>query len=92
MLGKITDSTLSLSRQGNYVLESDELLETVRPEFDLVLCLSITKWIHLNWGDAGLKRFFKRIFYNLRPGGRLVLEPQAWPSYNKRRKLTVSPE
>ncbi|XP_063873836.1 7SK snRNA methylphosphate capping enzyme-like isoform X3 [Scylla paramamosain] len=73
---------------GNYVLESDELLETVRPEFDLVLCLSITKWIHLNWGDAGLKRFFRRIFYNLRPGGRLVLEPQAWPSYNKRRKLT----
>ncbi|MPC27082.1 7SK snRNA methylphosphate capping enzyme [Portunus trituberculatus] len=75
---------------GNYVLESDELLETVRPEFDLVLCLSITKWIHLNWGDAGLKRFFRRIFYNLRPGGRLVLEPQAWPSYNKRRKLTNS--
>ncbi|KAG0705551.1 7SK snRNA methylphosphate capping enzyme [Chionoecetes opilio] len=73
---------------GNYVLESDELLETVRPEFDLVLCLSITKWIHLNWGDAGLKRFFRRIFHNLRPGGRLVLEPQAWPSYNKRRKLT----
>ena len=72
------------------MLESDELLETVRPEFDLVLCLSITKWIHLNWGDAGLKRFFRRIFHNLRPGGRLVLEPQAWPSYNKRRKLTVS--
>ncbi|XP_064109213.1 7SK snRNA methylphosphate capping enzyme-like isoform X2 [Macrobrachium nipponense] len=73
----------------NYVLESDELLETVRPEFDVVICFSITKWIHLNWGDAGLKRFFRRIFYNLNPGGRLILEPQAWPSYNKRRKLTM---
>lgn len=72
----------------NYVLESDELLETVRPEFDLILCLSVTKWIHLNWGDSGLKRFFRRIFYNLKPGGRLVLEPQGWPSYSKRRKLT----
>lgn len=72
----------------NYVLESDELLETVRPEFDIILCLSITKWVHLNWGDSGLKRFFRRIFYNLKPGGRLILEPQGWPSYNKRRKLT----
>ncbi|KAK3873347.1 hypothetical protein Pcinc_021635 [Petrolisthes cinctipes] len=72
----------------NYVLESDELLETVRPEFDMILCLSITKWIHLNWGDSGLKRFFRRCFYNLKPGGRLIMEPQAWPSYNKRRKLT----
>lgn len=76
--------------QANYVLESDELLETVRPEFDIILCLSITKWIHLNWGDSGLKRFFRRIYHNLKPGGRLVLEPQGWPSYNKRRKLTVS--
>lgn len=76
--------------QANYVLESDELLETVRPEFDLILCLSVTKWIHLNWGDSGLKRFFRRIFHNLKPGGRLVLEPQGWPSYSKRRKLTVS--
>ncbi|XP_068202294.1 7SK snRNA methylphosphate capping enzyme-like isoform X1 [Palaemon carinicauda] len=73
----------------NYVLESDELLETVRPEFDVIICFSITKWIHLNWGDAGLKRFFRRIFYNLNPGGRFILEPQAWPSYNKRRKLTM---
>ncbi|XP_069169157.1 LOW QUALITY PROTEIN: 7SK snRNA methylphosphate capping enzyme [Procambarus clarkii] len=72
----------------NYVLESDELLETVRPEFDMILCLSITKWVHLNWGDSGLKRFFRRIFHNLKPGGRLILEPQGWPSYNKRRKLT----
>ncbi|KAK7065375.1 hypothetical protein SK128_002908 [Halocaridina rubra] len=73
----------------NYVLESNELLETVRPEFDVIMCLSITKWVHLNWGDSGLKRFFRRIFYNLRPGGRLVLEPQGWPSYNKRKKLTM---
>jgi len=37
---------------------------------------SITKWVHLNNGDAGLKRFFRRIFRQLRPGGRLLLEPQ----------------
>ena len=75
--------------QANFVLESDALLDTVKPEFDTVLCLSITKWIHLNFGDAGLRRFFRRAFLSLRPGGRLLLEPQPWASYGKKKKLTV---
>jgi 7SK snRNA methylphosphate capping enzyme len=44
---------------------------------------SVTKWIHLHGGDAGLKAFFRRIFDTLRPGGTLVLEPQEWSSYSK---------
>ncbi|XP_076359147.1 LOW QUALITY PROTEIN: putative RNA methyltransferase Y17G7B.18 [Tachypleus tridentatus] len=51
--------------QGNYVLESDELLEAQQPEFDCILCLSLTKWIHLNWGDEGLKRVFQRMYAQL---------------------------
>lgn len=76
--------------QGNYVPESEEMLQMVQPEYDTILCLSVTKWVHLNWKDAGLKRFFRRIFAHLRPGGRLILEAQGWASYNKRKKLTVS--
>ena len=53
---------------GNYVLENDELLETIQPEFDVVVCFSTTKWIHLNFGDDGLKRAFKRMHAQLRPG------------------------
>ncbi|XP_077169908.1 7SK snRNA methylphosphate capping enzyme [Paroedura picta] len=74
--------------KGNYVLERDELLEAQKPEYDMILCLSLTKWVHLNWGDEGLKRLFKRLFRHLRPGGILLLEPQAWASYGKRKNLT----
>lgn len=80
----------SLPPQGNYVLERDELLEAQKPEYDVILCLSLTKWVHLNWGDEGLKRLFKRLYRHLRPGGLLLLEPQAWASYGKRKNLTVS--
>lgn len=72
----------------NYVLECDDFLEMVKPTFDVVLALSITKWVHLNWGDDGLKRFFKRAFRQLRWGGRFILEPQDLSSYAKRSKLT----
>ena len=50
------------------------------------MALSITKWIHLNWGDEGMKRFFKRIFCHLKPGGRFILETQTFESYYKRAK------
>jgi len=68
----------------NYVLEEDELLEFAQPEFDTILCLSTTKWIHLNFGDDGLKRAFKRMFAQLRQKGMLIIEPQALASYSKK--------
>ncbi|CAD6192269.1 unnamed protein product [Caenorhabditis auriculariae] len=75
-------------RKENYVFEQDEMIEMVEEEFDVILALSITKWIHLNWGDDGMRRFFKRAFKQLLPGGRLVIEPQPFDSYRKRSKMT----
>ncbi|XP_068638690.1 probable RNA methyltransferase At5g51130 isoform X2 [Aristolochia californica] len=57
-------------------------------QYDTILCLSVTKWIHLNWGDDGLITLFVKIWNLLRPGGTLVLEPQPWSSYKKNRLVS----
>merc|ERR1719312_21934 len=72
----------------NYVPETDQLLDTVQQEFDTILCLSTTKWIHLNFGDAGLKRAFKKMYAQLKQGGVLILEAQGFNTYAKRKKLS----
>lgn len=77
-------------RTVNYAITEESQMVSDSQQYDLILCLSLTKWIHLNFGDAGLKMTFRRMFNQLRPGGKLILEAQNWASYKKRKKLTVS--
>lgn len=72
-------------RHCNFMSKEGASQETL---YDTVLALSVTKWIHLNWGDEGIKRFFKKIYDHLRPGGHLILEPQPFSSYSKKKNLT----
>ncbi|KAJ7322928.1 Bicoid-interacting protein 3-domain-containing protein [Mycena albidolilacea] len=55
--------------------------------YDVVLAFSITKWIHLNGGDAALNTFFARVAAVLPPGGQFVVEPQAWETYRKAKRM-----
>lgn len=50
---------------------------------------SISKWIHLNSGDDGLTAFFRRVHAVLKPGGTFVLEPQAWDTYSKAKRMNL---
>lgn len=55
--------------------------------YDVVVAFSISKWIHLNDGDDGLTRFFRRVHSVLHDGGAFVLEPQEWDTYAKAKRM-----
>lgn len=51
--------------------------------FDVILALSVIKWIHLEHLDEGLLTFFRKCATALASGGYLVIELQPWESYEK---------
>jgi len=54
-----------------------------RRPFDLVCCYSITMWIHLHHGDAGLRSFLSR-WASLTQNQ--IVEPQPWSCYRNARE------
>ncbi|CAI9100403.1 OLC1v1037398C1 [Oldenlandia corymbosa var. corymbosa] len=56
--------------------------------YHTIVCLSVTKWIHLNWGDDGLITLFSKVWKLLQPGGVFIVEPQPWTSYSKNRLVS----
>jgi 7SK snRNA methylphosphate capping enzyme len=59
--------------------------------YDTILCLSVTKWVHLNSGDAGLHALLQKVHALLVLGGRFIVEPQPWRSYKAAVHKPVSP-
>lgn len=55
----------------------------VPPRFDASFCMSLTMWIHLNHGDAGLLGFLRRVHEVSRL---MVVEPQPWKCYQTARR------
>ncbi|GAA5978942.1 hypothetical protein JCM10908_002744 [Rhodotorula pacifica] len=48
-----------------------------------VTLFSITKWLHLHNGDAGMRRLFSSLFAFLPVGGVLIVEPQEYANYRR---------
>ena len=84
----------------SYFVEDFVARPTGRGQYDTVTCLSVTKWVQLAHGDAGVRTLFRKAHAMLRDdvaacGGRaefatgvLVLEPQPWRSYRRRARLS----
>ncbi|ETK84642.1 hypothetical protein F441_10588 [Phytophthora nicotianae CJ01A1] len=71
----------------NVVFKREDIVSDAHAgkDYDFITCFSVTKWIHLFHGDEGIKKVFAKIYELLAPGGRLILEPQPWKSYHKRK-------
>ncbi|KAF2801706.1 S-adenosyl-L-methionine-dependent methyltransferase [Mytilinidion resinicola] len=52
-------------------------------DWDVVLLLSVIKWVHLNTSDQVLIDLFMHLFTILKSGGYLVIEPQDWTNYKR---------
>lgn len=59
-------------------------MEDPSEKYDIIVCYSLTKWIHLNYGDAGVVKLFDKIKSWLSPRGLLILEIQKFKSYSKK--------
>jgi 7SK snRNA methylphosphate capping enzyme len=56
-------------------------------KYDIITCFSVTKWIHLNNGDEGIKNFFNKVYNTLENEGIFIYEPQPYKSYKKKQYL-----
>ena len=59
--------------------------------YDVILALSVVKWIHLQHLDEGLVKFFRKCKTSLASGGYLILEAQGWDSYLKAVRPNAAP-
>lgn len=57
-------------------------------KYDTIICLSTIKYVHLNFGDIGIKALFLKVYDQLEKGGLFILENQLWKSYKKSKNLS----
>ncbi|XP_042369677.1 7SK snRNA methylphosphate capping enzyme-like, partial [Plectropomus leopardus] len=74
--------------QGDYV--SEQGAWPGRGQYDVIMCLGVTKWVHLQSGDGGVTTLFRRAYQSLSSGGLFILEPQPWSSYTHSKRASVT--
>lgn len=55
-------------------------------KFDTITCFSVIKWVHLTYGDDGIRVLFHKFHNLLRVNGILILETESIKSYKKSSK------
>jgi hypothetical protein len=62
-LGKVKEKLYSKLnyRTENYIEKVDEK-SVVKEQFDTILCMSTVKWVHLCFGDVGVKALFCKAY------------------------------
>ncbi|GAA5860357.1 hypothetical protein JCM3774_000390 [Rhodotorula dairenensis] len=77
--GRLAFFAGDVMREGWFDVEREPRLAGI----DTVTLFSITKWLHLHNGDAGMRRLFSSLHAFLPAGGVLVVEPQEWDNYRR---------
>jgi len=57
-------------RVENYVASTN-----IHEKFDVIFCLSTIKYIHLTFGDQGVKTTFLKAYAQLEENGLLIIDP-----------------
>ncbi|KAF2836772.1 Bin3-domain-containing protein [Patellaria atrata CBS 101060] len=90
---RLADASLPALPKIEFVCEDWAVSENPRTSgpYDVILALSVVKWIHLEHQDDGLQVLFAKFSKCLSQNGFLVLEIQPWDSYQKAVKRGKSP-
>lgn len=87
--------TSTMAKSPRVSFHSEDWVISTRREvagpYDVILALSVIKWIHLEHLDDGLEKFFAKCSSSLRAGGYLVIELQSWASYEKAIRPNTAP-
>jgi hypothetical protein len=81
----VAKCTKNLSEIVTFRCEDYTQTQTKPQAYDVILCMSVIKWIHINTGDNGVRKVFRKFWEELKEGGYLVLEPQPWSSYQPKK-------
>ncbi|XP_049617145.1 7SK snRNA methylphosphate capping enzyme [Syngnathus scovelli] len=73
--------------QGDYVSEQE--VWPGKGQYDIIMCMCVTKWVQLQAGDEGVVRLFRRAYQSLSPDGLFILEPQPWRRYGRSKKASA---
>lgn len=58
----------------NFRTENYIATDTQQEQYDTILCMSTVKWVHLCYGDVGVKTLFLKAYEQLVHGGYFVYE------------------